>query len=191
MSEKRLIVGLGNPGKDYQYTRHNLGFLVAEKIAEVLGFKLSLSSFSNGITAEGKRGDNDVCLLMPLTYMNNSGQAVKQVCQIKDIKSQNVLVVCDDFNLSFQQMRIRPKGSDGGHNGLSSIITLLGTDQFNRLRMGVGLPKSGEVIDYVLEEFKRSEKKQLDGYIDEAVSCSLTWLDDGVEKAMEQFNRKQ
>lgn len=190
-SNKQLIVGLGNPGKDYRYTRHNLGFLVVEKLAEVLDLKLSLSSFTNGITAEGSWNDHDIVLLMPLTYMNKSGNAIRQAINVKEIKLEDMLVVCDDINLPFRQIRIRSKGSDGGHNGLSSIIECCGDTQFNRLRMGIDLPKGADSVDYVLEEFKRAEKNQLDEYVDDAVRCVQAWLNEGIERAMEQFNQKR
>jgi len=191
LSENYLIVGLGNPGKDYQNTRHNLGFMVIQELAEKLNFKLGLSSFTNGITAEGRKDQNDICLLMPLTYMNNSGAAVHQVIKTKNISVEKVLVICDDFNLSFGQMRIRSKGSDGGHNGLKSIIEKTQMENFHRLRMGIGEPKRGEVIDYVLEEFSASERKLLKEYVEQAASCCLVWITEGVEKAMDLYNRKK
>ena len=131
MSESRLIVGLGNPGGDYEYTRHNLGFLVVRRLAERFKLKLAPSSLTNGATAEGMFEDKAICLLMPLTFMNNSGVAVRQVMTKKNVLPENMLVVCDDFHLDFEQIRLRAKGSDGGHNGLSSIIQHLGTDQLH------------------------------------------------------------
>jgi PTH1 family peptidyl-tRNA hydrolase len=191
LAEKRLIVGLGNPGTRYRYTRHNLGFLVVEKLAEKIGLKLSLSSFTNGITAEGSINETDIILLMPLTYMNNSGVAVGHVANREEIASEDLLVICDDLNLPFGQIRLRGKGSDGGHNGLSSLIQKLATEKFSRLRMGIGESKGMETVDYVLEEFDRAEKKQLDGFIDQAADCCQMWLGQGLDRAMEQFNRKQ
>ncbi len=191
MSESRLIVGLGNPGKDYEYTRHNLGFLVVRRLAENLKLKFALSSFTNGLTAEGIFEEKTVCLLMPLTYMNNSGVAIHQVMMKREILPENLVVVCDDFNLEFKQTRLRAKGSDGGHNGLSSVIKHLGTEQFVRLRMGIGQPAGKkDTVDYVLEEFKRNEKAYLDDFVDEAASCCCTWLREGVSVAMDQYNRK-
>lgn len=189
MAEKRLIVGLGNPGKDYQYTRHNLGFLAVQKLAKDLNFKLELSSFTNGITAEGMVGQDEVFLLMPLAYMNNSGNTVSRVVELKGILPHNVLVICDDFNLPFKQIRLRPKGSDGGHNGLASVIERLATTEFHRLRLGIGFPNRGDVIDFVLEEFNSSEMRDLDSYLRQAVECCKMWLSQGIDKAMEQFNK--
>ena len=188
----RLIVGLGNPGKDYEYTRHNLGFLVVRQLAEKLKLKFTLSSLTNGMTAEGMFEEGDICLLAPLTYMNNSGVAISQLMSKKDLSPGDILVVCDDFHLDFEQIRLRAKGTDGGHNGLSSIIQHLGTEQFARLRMGIGYPPGKkDTVDYVLEEFKKKEKNCLDNFVDEAVSCCLMWLKEGIDAAMDQHNRRK
>ncbi|OGX09664.1 MAG: aminoacyl-tRNA hydrolase [Omnitrophica WOR_2 bacterium GWF2_38_59] len=187
----KLIVGLGNPGKDYEYTRHNLGFLVVKHLAERLNVGWKLSSFTNGLTAEGNYRGNGFCLFLPLTYMNKSGGAVKQIIETKEFLLDESLIVCDDLNLDFEQIRIRPKGSDGGHNGLDSIIQYLCTDEFPRLRMGIGHPGNKvDVVDYVLEEFSKSEKNNLEDFIGKSADCCLIWLDEGIGKAMERFNGK-
>lgn len=192
MSESRLIVGLGNPGGDYEYTRHNLGFLVVRRLAEKLKLKYALSSLTNGVTAEGTFNDQGICLLMPMTFMNKSGVAVRQVFEKKDFSPEDMLVVCDDFNLDFEQIRLRAKGSDGGHNGLSSVIEHLGSEEFARLRMGIDQPPGGkDVVDYVLEEFTKKEKNRLDNFVDEGASCCLMWLREGIDAAMDQHNRKR
>lgn len=132
-----------------------------------------------------------VCLLIPLTYMNNSGGAVRQVVKEMGLSPEDILVVCDDFNLDFQKLRLRAKGSDGGHNGLHSIIEKLETEHFARLRMGIGRPvNKQDTVDYVLAEFSKKERGSLDDFIEEAVSCSCRWLHDGVGAAMEAYNRK-
>lgn len=188
----RLIAGLGNPGKDYEYTRHNLGFLVVQRLAKKLKLKFTLSSLTNGMTAQGDFDGQEICLLAPLTYMNNSGVAIKQLISKKELSVEDILVVCDDYNLDFQQIRLRAKGSDGGHNGLSSVIEHLGTEQFARLRMGIGYPPDGkDSVDYVLEEFKKKEKDHLDSFIEEAVSCCVTWLKNGIDAAMDQHNKRK
>lgn len=192
MSELRLIVGLGNPGRDYEYTRHNLGFLVVRRVAETLKLKFTLSSLTSGLTAEGMFEGEAICLLAPSTFMNNSGVAVHQVMTKRNVSPKDVLIICDDFHLDFEQIRLRAKGSDGGHNGLSSVIQRLGTEQFARLRMGIGQPANKkDTVDYVLEEFKKKEKNRLDSFIDEAESCCLEWLREGINAAMDQYNRKK
>lgn len=191
MSEIRLIVGLGNPGREYELTRHNLGFLAVQKLAEKIKFKFSLSSLTNGLTAEGVWGGSPLCLLAPMTYMNNSGVAVKQVMIKKELTPAEVLIVCDDFHLAFQQSRLRSKGSDGGHNGLKSVIQHLDADGFARLRLGIGRPTGKkDTVDYVLEEFKKDEKAKLDDVLEEAASCCLMCLKDGLSAAMDLYNRK-
>lgn len=191
MSKIHLIAGLGNPGQEYEWTRHNLGFLVVRQLAEQLNFKFGLSSLTNGLTAEGVYNGSELCLLMPLTYMNHSGVAVQQVVAKREIAPQDVLIVCDDFNLEFEQIRLRGKGSDGGHNGLSSVIERLGTDRFARLRMGIGQPSDKkDTVDYVLEEFKKKEKERLSRFIGETVECCKIWVTDGIEAAMDRYNRK-
>jgi len=185
-------VGLGNPGGDYEYTRHNLGFLAIERLAQKLKFKFALSSAANGVTAEGVFEGQTVCLLMPMTFMNNSGVAVRQTMMKKGFLSKDVLIICDDFNLDFGQIRLRPKGSDGGHNGLASVIQQLGTEEFARLRMGIGYPPAQkDAVDYVLEEFTKAENNRLDSFVDEAASCCLIWLREGIGTAMDQHNRKK
>jgi len=192
LSKLRLIVGLGNPGRDYENTRHNLGFLVVRRLAETLKLNFALSSLTNGLTAEGAFEGEPICLLAPSTFMNNSGVAVRQVMAKKDISPDDILVICDDFHLDFGQIRLRTKGSDGGHNGLSSVIQHLKTEQFARLRLGIGQPANkGDTVDYVLEEFKKAEKCQIDAFIDEAESCCLAWLTKGAGAAMDQYNKRK
>ncbi len=192
MSESRLIVGLGNPGGDYEYTRHNLGFLAVQRLAQKLQFKFALSSLTKGVMAEGIFEGQEICLLMPMTFMNNSGAAICQTMTKKEFIAEDVLVICDDFNLDFEQIRLRAKGSDGGHNGLNSVIQHLGTEEFARLRMGVGYPPGKkQTVDYVLEEFTKKEKDCLDIFVDEAASCCLMWLREGIDVAMEQYNKRK
>lgn len=189
MSETRLIVGLGNPGRDYEYTRHNLGFLVVEHLAKKNNLRFLKSSFTKGLTADGQVAGRDLCCLLPATYMNNSGLAVKQAVLNKNLDHADILVVCDDFHLEFGQVRIRNKGSDGGHNGLASVIEHLGTQAFARLRLGIGGPAQGqEPVDYVLGKWTAGEEKQLDEFIDRATDCCGVWLQEGTHHAMDQFN---
>jgi len=191
LSRLKLIVGLGNPGREYEWTRHNLGFLAVQRLAKKLDCTFSPSSFTNGLTAQGTWEQARVCLLLPLTYMNQSGAAVGQVVARKQIEAGQILAVCDDFHLDFRTIRLRAKGSDGGHNGLKSIIERLDTQQFSRLRMGIGRPAgAASTVDYVLEEFNKGERKELDGFIEEAADCCLAWIRDGAEAAMDQYNKK-
>lgn len=192
LSETRLIVGLGNPGREYEYTRHNLGFLVVEKLAKKLELKFSNSSFTKALMAQGNDQDKPVVLLLPQAYMNNAGSAVKQVVVRKNVDLKNILVVMDDIHFDFGQIKLRAKGSDGGHNGLTSIIEHLASEDFARLRLGIGSPaRRDAMVDYVLGKFTTKEKKDLDNFVNEAVECCLLWLRDGINKAMGQFNKKK
>ena len=190
LSEKYLVVGLGNPGREHTTTRHNLGFLVVEKLAESFGGKFKKSSLTNGVTAEIKSEGKHLWILMPTTYMNNSGIAIRSLVEKKEIDLKNLLVVCDDVSIPFHYMRLRSKGSSGGHNGLKSIAHHLQTDVFSRLRLGVGHPGEN-MVDFVLGEFNRTEKKELPQFIDEAQEACLVWYKDGTQRAMELVNRRK
>ena len=192
MSEKKLIVGLGNPGKQYEWTRHNVGFLVVQHFAQKQLWKFSSDSRIKGLIAEGDIDENKVYLLLPQTYVNQSGVAVRPAVSEKNISPENILVVNDDFSLDFGQVRLRSKGSDGGHNGLVSIIEHLKTNQFARLRLGIGeLIDKKQAVDFVLGEFTKKEKKELDILIELATECCLCWVKEGVVKAMDQFNKRK
>ena len=187
----KLIVGLGNPGREYEWTRHNLGFLVLNHLAKEHHLKFSKSPTIQAMTASGQIQNHDVILNLPLTYMNHSGIAVRQVSEQAGILAANILVVCDDFHVGFGQMRLRSKGSDGGHNGLASIIEQLKTKNFSRLRLGIGAPaRREEAVDFVLGEFNPKEKEALPDFVQKAVECCIVWLSEGTGKAMGQFNKR-
>lgn len=181
----RLIVGLGNPGRKYEKTRHNLGFLVGRRLAHDQRWKFTENLSLKGLVAQGIIDHTNIVLLLPLMYVNNSGIAVKEIVQRKKIALENILVVCDDLNLSFGQLRLRPKGSDGGHNGLTSVIEHLKTKDFARLRIGIGRPvRKEDVVDFVLSEFEKEEQKQLPDVIERAAECGLAWLAKGTKETI-------
>ncbi len=187
----KVIIGLGNPGSQYRETRHNLGFKVADKICEQYRLVLKPSSQAKGLFACGEVEAEDVMLFLPLTYMNNSGSAVRQILEKNTVSNHDFLVICDDFNLNLGRLRIRAKGSDGGHNGLSSIIQCLGTEEFARLRLGIGAPPGKKPASrFVLEDFTKKEKAEVVFLVNSAVDCCLEWLTAGMNKAMERFNKK-
>ena len=191
-NEARLIVGLGNPGEEYQTTRHNLGFLVVEQLVKEFKVKFQKSSFTKALIAEIENRGSKIIFCLPLTYMNQSGFAVKDVVDQRQVHLKDILVICDDMNLDFGQLRLRSKGSDGGHNGVSSIIEHLGTDQFPRLRLGIGqAPQGKDSAQYVLEELTSKEKKQLPGFVLEASECVNVWLNQGVHQAMDRYNQRK
>jgi peptidyl-tRNA hydrolase, PTH1 family len=188
---KRLIVGLGNPGKKYEATRHNIGFMVVREVVKRLEGKWSHSSCTQGMTAAVNGDGKMVYFLLPSTFMNLSGIAVKAAMHKYGMDLSDLLIVCDDLDLEFGRLRLRAKGSAGGHNGLRSIADSLGTTEFGRLKIGIGHPGHKDaVIDYVLEGFTSAEKKSLDAVIREAADCCFVWLRKGTAPAMDQYNGK-
>ena len=162
----RVIVGLGNPGKNYVLTRHNIGFLVVEELARRNGMSLKEDKEFHGKVAKGMVADHSVLLLMPTTYMNESGRAVRRYLDFYKIPLEDLIVVVDDVALTFGHMRLRKMGSAGGHNGLKSIEQHLGSQQYARLRMGVGRNLHCEdLADYVLSNFSLEEQKELSHFV--------------------------
>lgn len=178
----KLIVGLGNPGKKYDNTRHNVGFMVLDKLAG--RGKWSFSKYAN---AEYLKPDNKVELLKPRTFMNLSGQAVQYAMQKHKISPQNILIVSDDLDLPLGTIRVRLKGSSGGHKGLDSIINQIG-DKFTRMKIGIGNPSTNSGQEkipsekYVLAKFSPEEKKNLAPVLDEAVNLLLKYLEEGYKE---------
>ncbi len=188
----KLIVGLGNPGEQYTFTRHNLGFLVLDDLAVAFDVKFKKSAVCDGLEAKVVIDGVTCSLLKPVTFMNLSGNAVKQIVGKKDIALSDILVVTDDLALPFGQMRIRPEGTDGGHNGLTSIIEQLGSAAFARLRMGISRPKPGvDTADYVLANFTAGERKLLPDFINNGRQCVVSWATKGVTTAMQDYNKRE
>nr|MCI0705106.1 aminoacyl-tRNA hydrolase [Planctomycetia bacterium] len=183
----KLIIGLGNPGSKYTGTRHNIGFEVVDYLAAAPGCSPWREKFE-AFVAELKEGDETVLLVKPLTFMNLSGRAVRAILDFYKMPVENLLVICDDFNLPLAKLRIRAKGSDGGQKGLRSIQEQLGTDAYARLRIGVGEPTFGDAVDHVLSKFKAGERKTVDEAVATAAQAALTWIRSGVESAMNKFN---
>jgi len=185
----KLIVGLGNPEKQYEYTRHNLGFLVLMALAKKNDLKYKKSVLTQAVEVKLTLDGEHCSLMMPLTYMNHSGGAVKQWVDKNKLVLDDILIVCDDLALNFGQMRLRPSGTAGGHNGIKSIIEHLGTKDFTRLRLGIGQPHpSQDAADYVLSNFTSGERKLLPDFINEAVACVTSWVAQGTTATMNQFN---
>ncbi|MBF0385583.1 MAG: aminoacyl-tRNA hydrolase [Candidatus Omnitrophica bacterium] len=190
--ERKLIVGLGNPGKDYRYTRHNLGFLALQYLSDKLKLKVKPCSFTKAMVAEVTNDKMNAFFLFPLTFMNNSGVAVKAASEKYGLSLKDILIVCDDSSLDLGQIRLRNKGSDGGHNGLASVIYNLSSHNFPRLRIGIGAPKPGyDLAEYVLSEFAKEETEQLEEIIQEAAQCCGLWLKGETNQAMEKYNRRK
>jgi PTH1 family peptidyl-tRNA hydrolase len=184
----KLIVGLGNPGRKYQDTRHNVGFQVAAKLAERHGSGLPKGKFQ-GDVVEASFEQEKLLLLCPLTYMNRSGASVLAAHDFYKLELTDLLIVCDDFNLPLTKLRIRTKGSSGGQKGLENVIQRLGSDEIARLRIGIGPPPEGwDVADYVLSKFTKEERDQVDESITRAADAVETWVRDGTESCMNQYN---
>ena len=184
----KLIVGLGNPGRKYRRTRHNVGFEVLAQLASQFGTGKPRQRFE-GEVVEANLDRQKVLLLSPLTYMNRSGSSVRPAQQYFDLDYADLLVVCDDFNLPLGSLRFRRSGSAGGQNGLRDIINRLETDQFPRLRIGVGpLPNRIDPADFVLERFQRTDRDAVSQVIDQAATGAVDWVREGIDSCMNRYN---
>lgn len=186
---KYLIVGLGNKGAEYENTRHNIGFKVAEKIAETMDVPFKSTNF--GWMAEGKHRGRKVYVLKPDTYMNLSGKAVKYWMQKENIPMENLLIITDDLALPFGTLRMKMKGSDAGHNGLKSIQDELKTQNYPRIRFGISAEFSeGKQVDYVLGTWTEEEKEKLSERIEKFSKACLSFVFAGIQNTMTAFNGK-
>jgi peptidyl-tRNA hydrolase, PTH1 family len=183
----KIVVGLGNPGEQYARTRHNVGWMVVDRLADRAGWSGRGRTRDASAVVGGRFRGLDVTFVKPLTYMNVSGVAVRKVLARERAPLADLLVVTDDFSLPFGKMRFRESGSAGGHNGLTSIIEEMGTEKFNRLRIGIGDPSRG-AVDHVLGRFERSEQERLDELLDAAADAVELWAREGVSKAANRFN---
>ncbi|WP_297425721.1 aminoacyl-tRNA hydrolase [Clostridium sp.] len=181
-----LIVGLGNPGKEYEDTRHNIGFKVIDNIMREYNIELNRQKFK-GIYGEGFIEGKKVMLLKPATYMNLSGESVREVVDFYNLDNTEILVIYDDISLEVGNLRIREKGSAGGHNGIKSIIAHLGSDVFSRIKVGVGQPK-GDLIKYVLGKFTKEETVILNQVIEVSTKATAEIIKNDVKTAMNQYN---
>jgi PTH1 family peptidyl-tRNA hydrolase len=181
-----LIVGLGNPGKEYSGTRHNVGFDTVENLAKRHGMRFR-GSRAAAVVAEGIIAGTKVAIVKPLTFMNLSGQAVRDLANYYRVSHQEIVVVCDDVNLPLGKLRIRPKGSAGGHNGLKSIIQCIQGDDFIRVRIGVGSPR-GEMIEHVLSRFARAERDKIATATARAADSLEEIASAGIDQAMNLYN---
>ena len=184
-----LIVGLGNPGQKYEHTRHNMGFLTVDLLAEKAGVKLNKVKFKSACNILNCAGCK--CLVMkPQTYMNLSGEAVREAAQFYKIPADHVLVIYDDVSLPVGKLRVRPTGSAGGHNGIKNIIAHLGTQDFPRVKIGVGAPEGGgaEMVDWVIGAPSQAERKVLVESFEKAIQAAACIIEHGCQQAMNDFN---
>lgn len=186
-----LLVGLGNPGREYQRTRHNVGFRAAELLAKQAGVKIDRARF-RGLTASCSLAGQKLLLLKPETFMNNSGEAVQLAAMFYRIPIDRILVFSDDISLPVGKIRVRAEGSAGGHNGLKSIIAHLGSQDFPRIRIGVGAKPHPDydLADWVLSSFSPEEEKALAPALDHAAAAALELIQNGPQMAASKFNGK-
>jgi peptidyl-tRNA hydrolase, PTH1 family len=186
----KLIVGLGNPGREYRETRHNVGFLVVEEIARryALTWAQAPSQVPDAFVAK-RYGTDPMLLAKPLTFMNLSGDAVAALARYYDVATAELLIVVDEAALPFAKLRARARGSAGGHNGLKSVIERLGTTEFSRLRLGVGRGDGRrDLADHVLAKFERSERVELESFITRAADAAEMFAAEGILKVMNTYN---
>jgi PTH1 family peptidyl-tRNA hydrolase len=188
MGQMKMVVGLGNPGEEFVDTRHNIGFRIIDSLAEAVAIDVRKRKFGARV-GTGELGEKKIILLKPWQFMNRSGEAVAKAVGFYKLPLSEMFVVTDDMALEPGRIRIRAKGSSGGHNGLADIIEKLGTSQFGRLRVGIGPSEQQQTRDYVLDRPTRHERLLLDEAIGRAKDAVLCWLELGVEAAMNKFNR--
>ena len=188
----KLIAGLGNPGKEYEKTRHNSGYMALEKLAENVGASVTVNKF-NALTATAMIGGEKVLLMEPLTFMNLSGNAVRAAADYYKIDPQDILILHDDMDLPVGSVRIRPKGSSGGQKGMKHIISCMGTDEIARIRIGVGHSKRGEheeVPDWVLSPVAKADRDLFETAIDTAAKAAEAWVSQPMDRVMSHYNLK-
>lgn len=184
----KVIVGLGNPGFKYKKTRHNIGFAVIDGLAKRLDVPVKKKKF-NAVFGVESVNNEKVALLQPLTYMNNSGEAVRPFLNYFNVAAEDLVVVYDDLDLPTGKIRLREKGGAGGHNGMKSIISHLGTKEFKRIRIGIQHPgDGGDIIDYVLRPFSKKEQDEVNHAVEQAVSACEMWLSSPFPEVMNEYN---
>lgn len=182
-----IIVGLGNPGKKYESTRHNVGFMAIDRLADKFGIKIDKIKYK-AVLGEGVIAGRKVILVKPQTYMNLSGETVMGICNFYQLPMENLIVIYDDIDTDFAKLRIRKKGSAGTHNGMRNIIYLLAKDDFPRVRIGIGKSSQKELKDYVLQRFSKDEMIEMDETLDRTVLAVEQIIESGIEIAMNRFN---
>lgn len=188
-NETYLIVGLGNPGKEYRNNRHNIGFMLLDKLAERLGSTFSRLQYKALIT-DGRHQGSKIILAKPQTYMNLSGQSVSALVSFYKITQTNILIAFDDVDLPFQTIRLKPSGGSSGQKGMKSIIQQLGTEEFPRLRLGVGRPPGRmSTPSYVLQNFSKADAEDLEIFLERAADAAFLFVTEGIEPAMTRYNR--
>lgn len=185
-----VIAGLGNPGKDYEKTKHNIGFSTVDKIAEKLSVNMNKIKFK-GLLRETRIGQNRLILLKPQTFMNNSGESIRMCLDFYKVDVKNLIVIVDDIDINFGQLKIKKEGSAGTHNGLKSIVNHLSSKGFPRIKVGIGQKKEGEdLANFVLSNFSSNDAKHIDKATDAARDAAIDIVEKGIEYTMNAYNNK-
>lgn len=187
---KKIVVGLGNPGSRYEKTRHNIGWMVLDRLADRIGASGRAKARDGAASMRGRLDDGELILVKPTTYMNLSGQAVRKVLARERVPMGDVLVVVDDMALPLGRLRMRERGSAGGHNGLRSIIEEMDSQDFARLRVGIGAPSQG-AVEHVLGDFAHAEQRHVDIVLDAAADAVETWAREGAHASANRWNAWQ
>jgi PTH1 family peptidyl-tRNA hydrolase len=193
--DRWLVAGLGNPGEEYAATPHNMGFIVVDRLAARHGIRITRKE-CQALIGQGNIGGKTVLLVKPQTYMNLSGVAIKPLMERNEVTPVEMLLVYDELALPWGSVRVRPKGSSAGHNGVTDVIEKIGTQDFPRVRLGVhppGLPPGHSLSsgkDYLLSRFTRRQNEELDAFVDLAADAAESVIAEGVEKSMAKFNRR-
>ena len=184
-----IIAGLGNPGRKYENTRHNMGFIAVDLLAEKYGIKVDKIKFK-ALVGEGRIAGQKVLLVKPQTYMNLSGESIREVMSFYKEDIENLIVIYDDIDIPTGTTRLRKKGSAGTHNGMRNIVYLLADDSFPRIRVGIGSDKKVDLINYVTSGVTKGEKELLEGALVKAADAAAAIVEKGIEKAMNEYNVK-
>jgi len=189
-NETFIIAGLGNPGRKYENTRHNLGFITVDKIAEDNDISVKKIKFKS-LVGEGVIGNDKVILMKPQTFMNNSGEALREIVNFYKVPPENLIVIYDDFDIPIGSIRVRKFGSAGTHNGMRSVIRLLGFDNFPRIRIGIDSTIKNELIDFVTGGFRKEEVPLLEEAVTNGAAAAETIVTKGIDLAMNRYNTKK
>lgn len=189
-NETFIIAGLGNPGRKYENTRHNLGFITVDKIAEDNDISVKKIKFKS-LVGEGVIGSDKVILMKPQTFMNNSGEALREIVNFYKVPPENLIVIYDDFDIPIGSIRVRKFGSAGTHNGMRSVIRLLGFDNFPRIRIGIDSTIKNELIDFVTGGFRKEEVPLLEEAVTNGAAAAETIVTKGIDLAMNRYNIKK
>ncbi len=182
-----LVVGLGNPGQEYAMSPHNVGFMVIDRLAQRHGARVT-RKISRALVGAGEIGGHSALLAKPQTYMNLSGEAVEPLLKKNSLTAANLIVVYDDHDLPWKTLRIRPRGSAGGHHGMESVIGSLGVTEFTRVRLGINFGSGRAKPEFLLKPFRRGQRKELGDFLDHAAQAVASIISEGVEMAMTKFN---